>query len=478
MLMTTTVPTTNRHLLSGVEVLAEVLLARRALDERSGLDTATFVSGYPGSPLGGLDLALERLGGRLGPAKVHHQPGLNEELAAAAVWGSQMGEAVPYAGIDGVAGAWYGKGPGLDRCGDVLKHANYMGSGPGGGAVLFVGDDPTAKSSTLPYDTNLALADAGVPVLVPADQQDLFDLGVEAFRLSRFSGSWVGVRIVTAVADGIGTVDTSLDRFASGDPSVVLDGEPWRHQPLGRILGADIEELWLDRRLRAARGWVEARHLDRFVGADDADLGIVCSGRTFHDVLSALERCGVGPDDLADAGVRVLKLALTSPVVPERILELAGTADEIVVVEDKRPFIEQQVRAILHEAGVATPVRGKRDASGAPLVPMAGEIDATRLADVLTRLRPALAVGAGSGDVVDGPGPVAAGRRPRSDAGVLQRLPAQPLDGRARRFDHRRRRGLPRDDPLRGPARRRAVRAADADGRRGCALGRAGPVRR
>ena len=147
--MATTVPTTNRHLLSGVEVLAEVLLARRALDERDGLDTATFVSGYPGSPLGTFDLALERLGDRLAEARIHHQPGLNEELAAASVWGSQMGQAVPYVGIDGVAGAWYGKGPGLDRCGDVLKHANYMGSGPGGGAVLFVGDDPTAKSSTL-----------------------------------------------------------------------------------------------------------------------------------------------------------------------------------------------------------------------------------------------------------------------------------------------------------------------------------------
>ena len=255
LIMTTTVPTTNRHLLSGVEVLAEVLLARRALDERDGLDTATFVSGYPGSPLGTFDLALGRLGDRLAEARIHHQPGLNEELAAASVWGSQMGQAVPYVGIDGVAGAWYGKGPGLDRCGDVLKHANYMGSGPGGGAVLFVGDDPTAKSSTLPYDTNLALADAGVPVLVPADQQDLFDLGVEAFRLSRFCGSWVGVRIVTAVADGIGTVDTDLARFPAGDPEVLVDGQAVaaraaRSDPRQRHRGA------VDRPSPARRSWV------------------------------------------------------------------------------------------------------------------------------------------------------------------------------------------------------------------------------
>ncbi|HKE75752.1 MAG TPA: indolepyruvate ferredoxin oxidoreductase family protein, partial [Acidimicrobiales bacterium] len=402
----------RRRLLSGVEVLGEVLLARRALDLRDGLDTATFVSGYPGSPLGGVDLALARLGDRLAAARVHHQPGVNEELAAAAVWGSQMGGAVPYEGVDGVAGAWYGKGPGLDRCGDVLKHANYMGTGPGGGAVLFVGDDPTAKSSTLPYDTSLALADAGVPVLVPADQQDLFDLGVEAFRLSRFCGSWVGVRIVTAAADGIGAVDTGLDRFPAGDPEVPVDGRPWRHEPTGRLLRPDLEELWLDRRLRAARGWVTARGLDRRTGAvsSDARFGIVCAGRTHRDVLGALEACGVGPGDLAAAGIAVLKLALTHPVAPEPILALADAAAEILVVEDKRPAVEQQVRAILHEAGRTTPVRGRRDAQGDPLVPATGDLSAERIAAVLGRLLPDLApaapakVGRASLPLLDVPG--------------------------------------------------------------------------
>src|SRR5262245_2580994 len=382
---------TGRRLLSGVEMLGEVLLARRALDLRDGLDTATFVSGYPGSPLGGVDLALARLGDRLAAARIHHQPGVNEELAAAAVWGSQMGGAVPYDGVDGVAGAWYGKGPGLDRCGDVLKHANYMGTGPGGGAVLFVGDDPTAKSSTLPYDTSRALADAGVPLLVPAVQQDLFDLGVEAFRLSRFCGSWIGVRIVTAVADGIGAVDTSLDRFPAGDVEVTVDGEPWHHEPTGQLLPPDLEELWLDRRLRAARGWVAARGLDRATGATaGARLGIVCAGRTHRDVLGALEACGVGPDDLAGARIAVLKLALTHPVAPESILGLANAASQILVVEDKRPFVEQQVRAILHEAGRRTPVRGRRDGEGAPLVPATGDLSAERIAPVLGQLLPDL----------------------------------------------------------------------------------------
>ena len=380
---------TGVQLLSGVDTLCELLLARRALDAREGLDTATFVSGYPGSPLGGFDLALGRLGERAGEARIVHIPGLNEELAAAAVWGSQMGEAVPYQGVDGVVGAWYGKGPGLDRSGDVLKHANLMGSGPGGGAVLFVGDDPSAKSSTLPYDTNLALADASVPVLVPADQQDLFDLGIEAFRLSRYCGSWVGVRIVTAVADGVAAVDTGLDRFAPGDPEVLVDGRPWRHQPAGQILRGDLEELWLDRRLRAAQGWVAARGLDRTVGAaGPARLGIVCAGKTYRDVLGALEACGADP---AALGVRVLKLAMTYPAAPGPVLDLAAAVDEILVVEEKRPFVEQQVRALMQEAGDPTPVRGKRDGVGDALVPIAGELTADRLVPVLGRVLPDLA---------------------------------------------------------------------------------------
>jgi indolepyruvate ferredoxin oxidoreductase len=388
-------PRPTRRLLSGVDTIANLLVARRALDLRIGLKTGTFVSGYPGSPLGAADLAIGRLGDQLAANRIHHQPGLNEELAATAVWGSQMGAAVPYEDLDGVVGAWYGKGPGLDRSGDVLKHANMMGTGPAGGAVLFVGDDPTAKSSTLPYDTNLALADASIPVLVPADQQDLFDLGMEAFRLSRFCGSWVGVRIVTAVADGIGAVDTSIDRFVPAgyaDPEVIVDGRPWRHEPSGKLVGAgDLESLWLDRRLRATQGWVAARGLDIFVGAETGTrLGIVCAGKTYRDVLAGLEAGGVGPNDLTRAGVRVLKLALTYPIVPARIIELADSVEEILVVEEKRPFIEQQVRAILQEARRPTPVQAKRDRQGEPLVPITGELTPERVLSVLTRVLPGL----------------------------------------------------------------------------------------
>jgi indolepyruvate ferredoxin oxidoreductase len=226
----------NPEALSGVGALVRLLLVRHQLDRREGLTTATMVSGYPGSPLGTFDLSLEAAKQTLDAHRVLHRPGLNEELAAATVWGSQMGAAVPYHDVDGVVGVWYGKAPGLDRSGDVLKHGNAMGSGPNGATVLLCGDDPSAKSSTLTCDSQFTFQDACIPVLYPGDQQDIIDLGVEAFRLSRVAGCWVGLKVVTSVADGTGSVVSDLERFASSDdPVFQLDGRPWRHQPLRTI---------------------------------------------------------------------------------------------------------------------------------------------------------------------------------------------------------------------------------------------------
>ncbi|MDX6745129.1 indolepyruvate ferredoxin oxidoreductase family protein [Actinocorallia sp. A-T 12471] len=376
--------------LSGVDALVRLLVLRRLLDERDGLKTATMVSGYPGSPLGTFDLAVDALGPALAANRITHRPGLNEELAAAIVWGSQMGAAVPYDGIDGVAGVWYGKGPGLDRSGDALKHANAMGAGPHGGAVMFCGDDPAAKSSTLACDSQFAFQDACVPVLVPADQQDILDLGIHAFRMSRYAGSWVGLRVVTAVADGVGTVDPEPGRHTPRDPEgFVVDGEPWRHVPQ-RTIGPHAvpgqEALIADHRLRAARAYARHNRLDRVSGAaSGARLGVVCSGKTYFDLLQAFADLGTTPERL---GVRVLKLGMVFPLVEETVLEFAGSVAEIAVIEEKRPFVETQLRAVLHEAGVAVPVRGKRDAGGRALVPVAGELDAGSVADVLVRLLP------------------------------------------------------------------------------------------
>jgi len=386
---------TERALLSGVETLARLLVLRAQLDARDGLTTATMVSGYPGSPLGAFDLTLEQLGELLGAHRIVHRPGLNEELAAATVWGSQMGAAVEYAEVDGVAGAWYGKGPGLDRSGDVMKHANAMGSGPNGGVVMFCGDDPTAKSSTLTCDSQYTFEDACMPVLYPGDQQDVLDLGAHAFRMSRYSGAWVGLKIVTAVADGIGTVDLELDRHAPSDPTdVVIDGTPWRHQPLATLGPHQIpnqEVLVVQHRLQAAEAYARHNGVDRVVGAPaGARLGVVCAGKTYLDVVQAFADLGVRLDDLAGVGVRVLKLGMTYPLVRETIVEFGASVDELVVVEEKRPFVETQLRSILHEAGSAVRVLGKRDGDGLPLASSVGELDAAAVRAVLLRVLPSL----------------------------------------------------------------------------------------
>jgi indolepyruvate ferredoxin oxidoreductase len=391
--VTETIQQASGTILSGVETLVRLLVLRQQLDERDGLTTATMVSGYPGSPLGGFDLALESMGDVLAAHRIIHRPGLNEELAAATVWGSQMGAVTGYDGVDGVAGAWYGKGPGLDRCGDALRHANAMGAGRNGGVVMFCGDDPTAKSSTLACDSQYTFEDACVPVLYPGDQQDVLDLGVHAFRLSRYAGSWAGLKIVTAVADGTGTVDLDPARHSPADPGdVIIDGRPWRHQPLATIgphALPDQEALVVDRRLRAARAYARLGGLDRVLGAPPgARLGVVCAGKTYFDVLQALADLGVR--DLADAGIRVLKLGMTYPLVEETVLDFAASAGEIVVIEEKRPFVETQLRAILHEAGSRVPVVGKRDRSGRALAPSVGELDPAAVAAILTRVLPAL----------------------------------------------------------------------------------------
>jgi indolepyruvate ferredoxin oxidoreductase len=384
--------------LSGVGALVRLLLLRHELDRREGLTTATMVSGYPGSPLGTLDLALEAEKPALDAHRILHRPGLNEELAAATVWGSQMGAAVPYQGVDGVVGVWYGKAPGLDRSGDVLKHGNAMGSGPNGGALLLCGDDPMAKSSTLTCDSQYTFQDACIPVLYPGDQQDVIDLGIEAFRLSRVAGCWVGFKVVTSVADGTGSVVADPDRFAaSAGPELELEGRPWRHEPL-RTIGPhqipDQEVLVSHDRLLAAALYAERAGLNRTVGGPTGRLGIVCAGKTYFDVVQALSDLGVPLDELTARGLRILKLGMTYPLVTRTVLDFAASVDQVVVVEEKRPFVETQLRSILHEARSAVPVSGKRDLDGRPLVSPVGELDARSVASVLARLDPDLAASA------------------------------------------------------------------------------------
>src|SRR6266496_2564109 len=218
----------GRIYLSGIQALVRLPLDQHRADRRLGLNTATFISGYRGSPLGGFDQTLERQAKLLQDHNVVFSSGLNEDLGATAVFGSQMAGLFPNPKYDGVLGMWYGKAPGVDRTGDVFKHANYAGVGRNGGVLALAGDDPISKSSTLPSHSEVALYDALMPTIFPGTVQEILDFGRLGIELSRYCGLWVGFKIVTNVADEIGTAEVSPERVVAVDPGFTHEGRPWQ----------------------------------------------------------------------------------------------------------------------------------------------------------------------------------------------------------------------------------------------------------
>ncbi|TNC26938.1 indolepyruvate ferredoxin oxidoreductase family protein [Amycolatopsis alkalitolerans] len=355
---------------TGVQALVRLVLDRIRHDRRAGLRTAAFVSGYEGSPLAGFDLELARQAKLLDEYDVVHRPGLNEELAATSVMGSQLAEA---AGLrrDGVTGFWYGKAPGLDRATDALRHANLAGTHPRGGAVAFVGDDPNAKSSTVPSASEGALADLAIPTFFPADQQDVLDFGRHAVELSRATGLWAAMKIVTNVADGAGTALVS-PKWTPPE----LPGSAYSHRPSSRLLGAELtglEQSLHEVRLPLAVEYLRAAGINRIVRRSDGDrIGIVAAGKAYLDLRQALRTLGI--DDLEPAGIRLLKLGAVYPLDPVAIREFADGLDEIVVVEEKRAFLEPAVKEVLYGRAGAPPVHGKA------LFSAVGELDPDTIA--------------------------------------------------------------------------------------------------
>src|SRR5947207_612920 len=281
--------TSGRVQLTGIQALARLPIDQHRRDLAAGLNVGTFISGYEGSPLAGYDQELGRLKQLLDGCDVTFVPGLNEEAAATSVQGSQLACTLPGAARDGVIGIWYGKAPGLDRATDALRHGNLMGSHPRGGALVLVGDDPAAKSSTLPCASDVALADLSIPYLYPADSQDVLDLGRHAIELSRASGLWTGLKIVTAVADGSSTVNLAADW-----PAPRIPPGAGTHVPTARLLHPTLGQLERDmvtNRLRIAREYARLNGLNRVVGRGPADvLGVVAAGHPFLDVLAARRR--------------------------------------------------------------------------------------------------------------------------------------------------------------------------------------------
>jgi indolepyruvate ferredoxin oxidoreductase len=377
-------------LITGVQALARVLFDQIRADRRRGLSTAAFVSGYPGSPLGGFDQTLQRSGPLLGEHDIHWMPGVNEDLAATAVWGSQQNNLAPLSRHDGVIGMWYGKAPGVDRSGDAFRHANLHGAGTNGGVLCAVGDDPQAKSSTLPNSSEVALYDAGMPVLVPGTPQEVLDLGRHGYELSRFTGCWTGLKIVTAVADGFSSADVAVERIVPSLPELAFDGRPWRFvQAPQFFLPATVEleaELY-ERRHAAATAYAAENQLDVVeIDPPGAWLTILSFGRVYREVRQALADLGLARDaEIRDAGIRLVRLGMIYPLEPGVVRAAARGVQEILVVEEKRPFVERFIREQLYDLAERPRVLGKRDERDRPLIPVDGELTADRLRPALGR---------------------------------------------------------------------------------------------
>ena len=371
--------------LTGIQALVRMVRDRAALDRRNGLHTGSLISGYEGSPLAGYDLEISRRAKKfLDPFDVVHRPGVNEELGATSVMGTQLAgisgtlRSTPHtngAALDGVVGYWYGKAPGLDRATDAIRHANLIGTAARGGAVALVGDDPGAKSSTVPCASEMSLADMYLPILYPADSQDILDLGLHAAIMSRASGLWTALKISAHVADGASTAEVSPERI---NPVLDTLGDS-PHIPSGRLLGRSLMELeqnQLVTRIPRALEYARANGLNKMVAhtADDR-IGIVAAGKTYMDVRSALLRMGLDEYELKRRGVRLLKLGMVYPMERDMLFRFVDGLSEVIVVEEKRDFIETMIREHLFDQPHTPNVRGKSNEDGSTLFSRFGELD-------------------------------------------------------------------------------------------------------
>jgi len=357
----------GRVFLTGTQAIIRLAMLQRDRDARAGLNTAGFISGYRGSPLGGLDQSLWRAKAHLESHHIRFQPGLNEDLAATSIWGTQQVGMFPGAKVDGVFGIWYGKGPGVDRCGDVFKHANAAGTSKHGGVLVLAGDDHAAKSSTLPHQSEHILKACCIPVLNPSNVQEYLDYGLHGFAMSRYSGCWIGFKCVTDVVESGASVSVDPDRVQvklPGDFVLPPDGLNIRW-PDGFM---EQEARLLDWKVYAVLAYVRANGLDRIVwDSPRARMGILTTGKSHGDTMQALADLGIDEAVARDIGLRIYKVAMSWPLEPQGVRRFAAGLEEILVVEEKRQLIEYQLKEELYQWEQGTPpprVIGKFDDNG------------------------------------------------------------------------------------------------------------------
>ncbi|MFG1304113.1 indolepyruvate ferredoxin oxidoreductase family protein [Xanthobacter autotrophicus] len=378
--------TQDRVFVSGTQALVRLALMQKERDRRAGLNTAGYVTGYRGSPLGGLDQQFLRAEKLLNINDIKFQSGLNEDLAATALWGSQQAELRGEGKFDGVFGLWYGKGPGVDRSGDVFRHANNAGTSRHGGVLALMGDDHTCESSTTAHQSEFHFVDVMIPVLNPAGVQEIIDYGLYGWALSRFSGAWVGLKAVKDTIESTGIVDGRLDRVRI-EPALGFQMPPGGlNIRLGDTPLAQEERLQEYKR-DAVLHFLRANRLNRFItsGGSRPRIGIATVGKSYLDVRLALDELGIDEVRANDLGLRIWKVACPWPLETEGLKEFARGLDLIMVVEEKRSLIEVQVREELYGTANQPVCIGKKDEEGRWLFPVKGALDPNDIAIQLGR---------------------------------------------------------------------------------------------
>jgi indolepyruvate ferredoxin oxidoreductase len=375
----------GRAFMTGIQALVRLPLDRKRLDRKNGLNTAGFISGYRGSPLGGYDQQLTAVKKLVEAHDVKLWEGLNEDLGATAVWGSQQTHLFPEAKFDGVFGIWYGKAPGVDRTGDVFKHANMAGVDPKGGVLALCGDDPNSKSSTLASQSEFAMIDAEMPVLAPASIQEVLDYGMIGWELSRYSGLWVSMICLADTMDSGAVVEVGLDRYHTVLPTdfVIPEGglgPRMGDTPLGKE--ARLRQL----KIPAAQAFVRANGLDKpLLTGKQKKLGVIVAGQASRDVFEALAAMGLSPEQAADLGVSIFKVAMPWPLEPTAITKFCRGFERVLVIEHKRALIEPQLKEILyHLPDSERPIiEGKLDRDGGRLLSDIASLSTADIAQAL-----------------------------------------------------------------------------------------------
>ena len=368
--------TQDRIFVTGYQALVRMCLVQKERDRRAGLNTAGYITGYRGSPLGGLDYQFQRAESVLKPNDIVFQPGLNEDLAATALWGSQQAELRGEGKFDGVFGIWYGKGPGVDRSGDVFRHANFAGTSKYGGVLALMGDDHTAESSTTAHQSEFNFVDVMIPILNPAGVQEIIDYGLYGWAMSRFCGTWVGLKCMHETIESTAVIEGHPERLDIITPTDFVMPEGGLNIRLrDTILG--MEARLHDYKRDAMLAFVRANKLNRVItsGGRTPKIGVITVGKSYLDVRQALDELGLDEVKCNDYGLRIHKIACPWPISRRELQEFAQGLDLIIVVEEKRSLIEVQVREELYGTANQPTCIGKKDEQGNWLFPVKAALD-------------------------------------------------------------------------------------------------------